>query len=89
MNIELTLIGKPGCHLCDDARLVVDQVVGEFRQDYPTAQVSYVEQNILEDDELLREHHDEIPVLKINGLVHNFWRIEPERFRAALEKLMG
>lgn len=83
------LIGKPGCHLCDDARVVIDQVLSQFRQENPAAEISYVEQNILEDEELLRIHHDEIPVLKINGLVHNFWKIDPERFRAALEKLVG
>ena len=30
-DISLTLIGKPGCHLCDDARLVVNTVAGQFR----------------------------------------------------------
>ena len=29
-DIRLTLIGKPGCHLCDDARQVVQEVVAEI-----------------------------------------------------------
>ena len=81
-KIELTLIGKPGCHLCDDAEAVVLEVMSEFADS-----VSLTKQNILDDDELFARYSEEIPVLLINGKVHNYWRIDPERLRSALSSL--
>ena len=87
--VNLTLIGKPGCHLCDDARLVVNTVVAEFKSAHTgvnaSVQVQLDEQNILEDDALFQQFSEEIPVLLVNGKVHNYWRIDPVRLRHALE----
>ncbi|MFM5951719.1 MAG: glutaredoxin family protein, partial [Micrococcales bacterium] len=46
-----------------------------------------VEHDINFDDELRARYAEEIPVLLINGKVHNYWRIDPERLRNALEDL--
>ena len=89
MNIELTLIGKPGCHLCDDAREVVDSVVKDFSAALPAAKVQLVEKNILDDAALAERYREEIPELLINGKVHNYWRIDPIRFRAALDAFVS
>ena len=75
----LTLIGKPDCHLCEDALAVVEGVLA----DYPG--VVLEQQSILDDAVLLEKYHDEIPVLLIDGRVHNIWRIDPARLRTALE----
>lgn len=83
-DIELTLIGKPGCHLCEEAALVVNEVLEEFEEDIPLESL-----NILNDQALFAKYSDEIPVLLINGAVHNFWRIDPERLRAALKRALG
>ncbi len=88
MNIALTLIGKPGCHLCEDAEIVVKRVVAEFLAAYasqPSIQVSLDELNILEDAALAQRYSEEIPVLLIDGKTHGYWRIDPIRLRAALE----
>ncbi|WP_253786149.1 glutaredoxin family protein [Rhodoluna limnophila] len=85
--MELTLIGKPGCHLCDDARDAVNRVVADFEQRHATASVSLTELNILDDAELATRYSEEIPVLLINGQVHNYWRIDEVRFTAALNNL--
>ncbi|MFM5904061.1 MAG: glutaredoxin family protein [Microbacteriaceae bacterium] len=90
-TIDLTLIGKAGCHLCDEARVTINAVVGDFRaQNTGVArhiQVNLVEHDILVDEELAAKYHDEIPVLLINGKIHNYWRIDPERLRGALDAL--
>jgi len=39
------------------------------------------------DEELAAQYIDDIPVLLINGKVHNYWRIDPERLRGALDDL--
>lgn len=87
MNIELTLIGKPGCHLCEDAEVAVDRVLTEFLAANPSVGVSITQKNILDDSQLAARYSEEIPVLLINGKVHNYWRIDEERFTLALKDL--
>ena len=84
MSIQLTLIGKPGCHLCDEARDAIDGVLLEFRQKNPNTDVAVDEQNILEDEALRLKYAEEIPVLLIDGKMHNYWRIDEERLMRAL-----
>lgn len=84
MSIQLTLIGKPGCHLCDEARDAIDGVLLEFRQKNPNTDVTVEELNILEDEALRLKYAEEIPVLLIDGKMHNYWRIDDERLMRAL-----
>ncbi|MFT2818137.1 glutaredoxin family protein [Leifsonia sp. A12D58] len=83
-TVHLTLIGKPGCHLCDDARAVVHNVVGALADAPAAPEVVLTELSILDDAELHEKYVEDIPVLLINGKVHNYWRIDPERLRTAL-----
>jgi uncharacterized protein YutE (UPF0331/DUF86 family) len=80
-EIVLTLIGKPGCHLCDEAELAVSSVIKDVSKT-----VSLTKLNILDDSELFDKYSEQIPVLLINGMVHNYWRIDTERLREALVK---
>ena len=75
---SVTLLGKPGCHLCDDARAVVQTVLA----DHPD--VVFDEKSILDDPELLDAYAEEIPVVLIDGRVHTIWRVDEHRLRAAL-----
>lgn len=77
---RLTLVGKPGCHLCDDARAIVQSVLTDFDD------VAFEELSILEHEDLHEKYVEEIPVVLINGKVHNIWRVEPDRLRKALEE---
>jgi glutaredoxin len=90
--MDLTLIGKSGCHLCDEARVTVNAVVGAFRAEYTGVarhiQVNLVEHDILVDEDLWNKYSEEVPVLLINGKVHNYWRIDPERLRGALDEFV-
>lgn len=72
------MLGKPGCHLCDDARTIVTEVLAEF----PAA--TFEERSILDDPALLDEYAEEIPVVLIDGRVHTIWRVDPARLRKAL-----
>ncbi|MER5767730.1 glutaredoxin family protein [Streptomyces sp. NPDC001985] len=74
----VTLIGKPGCHLCDDARAVVERVCGGVG-------ASWEEKDITRDEALHRAYWEQIPVVLIDGEQHTFWRVDPERLRRALE----
>lgn len=72
------MLGKPGCHLCDDARVIVTDVLTEFPG------VTFEERSILDDPALLDAYAEEIPVIMIDGRVHTIWRVDPARLRTAL-----
>jgi hypothetical protein len=77
-RLIVDLMGKPGCHLCDDARVIVNSVL----QDFPHAE--FVEHNILDDAETFETLKDDIPVVLINGERHSQWRVDEDSFRSAL-----
>ncbi|MGJ4846060.1 MULTISPECIES: glutaredoxin family protein [unclassified Leifsonia] len=81
-SVSLTLIGKPGCHLCDDAREVIGAVIGDLPPGAPTVVVD--ERNILEEPELHAQYVEDIPVVLVDGRVHTYWRVDPARLRTAL-----
>jgi hypothetical protein len=83
-DIRLTLIGKPGCHLCDDAREVVRAVMAEVEATDAATGIALEERSILDDAALAARYAEEIPVLLIDGEVHNYWRIDPVRLKTAL-----
>ena len=56
----LTLYGKPGCHLCDDARAAVERVTA--RREVPLEQV-----DISRDPVLYKRYGERIPVLELDG----------------------
>ena len=70
---RLLLYGRPGCHLCDDAREVLERV-GE-----PFAEV-----DIEADDDLHRRLLERIPVIALDGeeLFDHF--VDEEMLRARL-----
>ena len=84
--VEITLLTKPGCHLCDDARQVVAEVVDGLGAEASAPLVSVTERSILDDPELLERYAEEIPVVLLDGAVHNIWRVDPARLRAAILK---
>ncbi|WP_349903543.1 glutaredoxin family protein [Parafrigoribacterium humi] len=83
-SVVLTLIGKPGCHLCDDAREVVGSVVADLTGDASAPSVTVEEVSILDDAELHEKYVEEIPVLLLDGRVHNIWRVDATRLRQAI-----
>jgi glutaredoxin len=57
---EIVLYGRPGCHLCDDARVVLERV----RAELPFA---LVERDIEQDDALFKAYLERIPVVALDG----------------------
>lgn len=73
----VTLVGKPDCHLCEDAQVVVEKVCGELG-------VSWEKRDITQDEELYRAYWEQIPVVLVDGAQHTFWRVDEGRLRRAL-----
>jgi len=77
VTARVTVLGKPGCHLCDEAREVVAAVTAELGE-------TYEERDILQEPDLHDRYWEQIPVVLVDGEQHTFWRVDPDRLRAAL-----
>jgi glutaredoxin len=77
-GVLITLYGKPGCHLCEDARAVIERVSADLG-------VAWEERDITQSEEDTRRYWEQIPVTLVNGVQHDFWRVDEARLRAAVE----
>lgn len=76
---HITLLSRPGCHLCDDARSVIARVAADL-------DVVFEERDITVSADDLARYSEMIPVTFIDGVQHDFWRVSEDRLRAALER---
>lgn len=76
-DARVVLYSRPGCHLCDTAREVIEQVCAEVG-------TTYDEVDITTDERLLHEYGEEIPVTVVDGSRHDFFRVDAGRLRRAL-----
>ena len=74
---RVTLYGRAGCHLCEEARAVIEAVCADLGE-------AYVEVDIDTDPALVERFTDEVPVTFVDGRQHDFWRVDPARLRTAL-----
>ena len=79
---EITLYGKPGCHLCDDARAVVERV----RADRP---FELTEVDVSLDPELHRAYGQRIPVLKLDGEELFEFFVDEAELRRRIDRVDG
>jgi glutaredoxin len=74
---RITFYTRPGCHLCDDARVIIERVCVELGEEY-------AEIDIETDQTLVDRFGEEVPVTFVDGRQHDFWRVDPARLRNAL-----
>ena len=74
---EVTLYGRSGCHLCDDAR----DLLLAIRAEHPFV---LAEHDIEADDDLFRRYLERIPVIAIDGEERFELDFDPIAVRAAL-----
>lgn len=74
---RVTLYGKPGCHLCDDARAVIARVCADLGEEFD-------EISIAGDEQLMHAYGELIPVTLVDGAQHDYWRVDEQRLRRAL-----
>jgi glutaredoxin len=73
---QVTLYGRPGCHLCDEARLAITDLAGD--------RIELVEVDIEADDRLLMTHLERIPVVEVEGRVVSELVFDRDAFTRAL-----
>jgi len=75
----VTVYSRKNCHLCDVAIESLESVKVEL--DFEIEKI-YIDG----DTELTNKYGEEVPVIHIDGLHHDMFRVDLERFRSSLEK---
>ena len=73
------IYSRHGCHLCDDAISTINSMKNELLFE---VEIAYIDG----DTELEKLYGNEVPVIHINGEHHDFYKVDPERFKASLER---
>lgn len=81
--IEVALYGRPGCHLCTEARTMLSEVATEAG-----VQLRLTEIDIESDPELLRIYLERIPVIVIEGTEVSELIPNRDALRATLDTLV-
>ena len=79
MSTLITIFSRHGCHLCEVAEATLTELkeVLDFE----------IEVNFIDGDvELEKLYGNEVPVIHIDGEHHDFYRVDPVRFKSSLEK---
>lgn len=74
---RVVVVGRPGCHLCEEATAVVADVCGPLG-------VTWSEVSLDDHPELPDRYDEQIPVVLVDGWEHAHWRVDPAALRAAL-----
>jgi glutaredoxin len=75
---RVVVLTRAGCHLCDDARAVVDSVC-------TARSITYVIKDVDADPELHRRYSDLVPVVLVDGVEHARYRVDA----ASLDRALG
>jgi glutaredoxin len=78
--VNVTLYGRPGCHLCDDALAVLERIRAGAPFDLETV-------NIEDDDALMRAYLERIPVVALDGEEVYDYYVDEEDLRARLARV--
>jgi glutaredoxin len=75
----ITVFTRHGCHLCDVALDVLTSMQDELNYE--------IEKIFIDGSpELEKLYGEQVPVVHIDGVHHDFFKVDPERFRSSLEK---
>ena len=78
-SLRVTVVGKPDCHLCEQAIEVVSQVCEQLGQEFRV-------ESITEDPNLADLYWEKIPVILVDGEPFDFWRVNRDRLVAKLSR---
>ena len=78
MNNTITIFSRRGCHLCDVAVETLEGMKEELKY---SIEITYIDRN----QELERLYGEQVPVIHIDGIHHDFFRVDEERFRYSLD----
>jgi glutaredoxin len=78
---DVVLLTKADCHLCTEARAAVEQVTSALG-------IQWTERRIDDDAELQDRYAEEIPVVLVDGVQRDFWKIDEQRLTRTLKRVI-
>ena len=79
MNNLITIYSRHGCHLCENAEATLESLKDDLNF---SIEVIYIDG----DSNLEKLYGNEVPVIHIDGEHHDFFKVDPIRFKSSLEK---
>jgi glutaredoxin len=75
---KVTVISRTGCHLCEIAIDKINSIKDELKFE--------LEIKLINDlPELEQEYGEQVPVIMIDNKIHDYWRVDIERFTKAIK----
>jgi len=79
-TVEVEIYSRPGCHLCDEAKEVIERVRQRFAFGLRVT-------NIETDPELEKKYGEDIPVVFVNGIPAFKHRVAEAEFEKRVKRL--
>jgi hypothetical protein len=79
---RVVLITKADCHLCEDARDAVSRVTSSLG-------LEWSEELVDNQPDLLERYAEEIPVVLVDGVQRDFWKIDEARLERVLQRAIA
>ena len=75
---KVTVYTRSGCHLCDTA---IDQIKSTMSDLNFELDIKLIDDDLKSQE----EYGEQVPVILIEGKVHDYWRVDLERFTKAVK----
>jgi glutaredoxin len=75
---KVTVYSRSGCHLCEIAIDRIESTMDELKFELD---IKLIDNDI----KLQEEYGEQVPVILIEGKVHDYWRVDLERFTKAVK----
>ena len=82
MNTKVVIYSRVNCHLCEEAEKSIREVLTEIPFELEVIAING-------DKELEKLYSEEVPVITINGDVHDYYKVDKQRLLKALRALNG
>ena len=75
---KVTVISRTGCHLCEIAIDKINSVKDELKFEFEIKLINDL-------PELEQEYGEQVPVIMIDNKIHDYWRVDIDRFTKAIK----
>ncbi|MEY4314488.1 MAG: glutaredoxin family protein [Actinobacteria bacterium] len=75
---KVTVFSRTGCHLCEIAIDKINSLKDELNFDLEIKLIDA-------DAELEKEFGEQVPVIMIDNKIHDYWRVDLDRFSKAIK----
>jgi len=75
---KVTVYSRSGCHLCE---IAIDRIKSTMDELKFELDIKLIDNDV----KLQEEYGEQVPVILIEGKIHDYWRVDLERFTKAVK----